>query len=520
MTYIVDGPASGWASNIVGTDFQGAVDALYNIFTARLRSYPVADAFVSNADTSQSKWGLQLTQRWIQNASWTQEESLGVASGNGALSVNSITYPFTRNIKKITSGQLSYSVMSSNWTILDANLATEELDNPRSASSATPPIYGGYGGAQQAVYTNTQQTTYIATSAWNKFMFIHISGTDYKIVEINATNYAYIREVSTHADEGLLGALNQYYWVFKASTREVIMYELDSLGVRTQVWSPVSVNITIGAWQMSAWSYARWNTLYCGVKRYSATDMGYFQIDMSVTTGPSVTIIWTNIAISSGNTHMKVMGHLDSSDPIAWSNAWLLVAVGRDDLFLLEDTGTFLSFPGAYDNPAHSSFTSCFACALRWGSNLVQNFDTENFYSTVDGVFIKWTRVSPEFNNIGRFVIYVYELDSVADQDALFVGALFDGVAICPSDGLVTLTANGANVAINPLPSNEVMLPNAVRSADLLPININQQEINFELSFANALGREFKLGFDVDESLGNFDTPVASQGSSEIRLEM
>lgn len=50
--------------------YDTAVDGSYSVYNAAIKNYPVANAFVDGSDTSQEKWGLQVTARTTQNNAW------------------------------------------------------------------------------------------------------------------------------------------------------------------------------------------------------------------------------------------------------------------------------------------------------------------------------------------------------------------------------------------------------------------------------------------------------------------
>lgn len=86
--------------------YDTAVDAAYTVYNATLKDYPVANAFVDGANTSQVKWGLQIAARATQNTAWKAQLTYGVASGTGALAPYSITYGFARTISKLEAGNI------------------------------------------------------------------------------------------------------------------------------------------------------------------------------------------------------------------------------------------------------------------------------------------------------------------------------------------------------------------------------------------------------------------------------
>lgn len=59
---------AGSGSSAVAYDT--AIDGSYSVYNATIKNYPVANAFLDGANTSQEKWGLQVTNRATQNTAW------------------------------------------------------------------------------------------------------------------------------------------------------------------------------------------------------------------------------------------------------------------------------------------------------------------------------------------------------------------------------------------------------------------------------------------------------------------
>lgn len=227
--------------------YDTTVDGSYSVYSAALKDYPVANAFVDTGVTSQEKWGLQVTARATQNNAWKAQLTYGTNSGTGALALNSLTYPFTRTIARLESGNIQTMMYLNGFPTINFDESGNKISTVKNA-----------GGSATSICSGTQNTKGYVTTNTNKFLAV-CDGVTLKTYPVDAN---YVVTSNTPAGTAtvplasfawVVAAKNQYIWVAStymsgASAHSTQfkgqLYSISTSGVLSAVGAQVAIFTT------------------------------------------------------------------------------------------------------------------------------------------------------------------------------------------------------------------------------------------------------------------------------------
>lgn len=211
--------------------YDTTIDGTYNIYTATLKNYPVSNAFVSGAFTSQEKWGLQVSARSTQNSAWASQFSFGTTAGTGALSRDSLTYPFTKTISAVDSGSIQTFLYAKNHPRATFNESTKVI---QTADDSGIPI-----ADENVLY----RRLFVANVGGAKWLIVPFSATQFRSYPLNGSYKAtgtFVASTIANAQGSttIIGAKNNYVWAIlnnNFSSLIGVIYTVGVDGVLTEV---------------------------------------------------------------------------------------------------------------------------------------------------------------------------------------------------------------------------------------------------------------------------------------------
>lgn len=511
MQISIPSKLSSGGSATAPANYAGFVDLNYNIFSERLLQFNIPTAFVSGADTSQAEWGLaNLGARHSQNNTWNSAYTMALASGTGALTLNSITRSFVNDIKDVKSGLVKFSIFDNNsadkcLAFDDTNKRISSITNSANASS---------------IMTGTQsQTGFIATNK-NNFLII-TDGLVVKSVPVDVNGNIIAGTINTYTLTGMSGASTlgtfvavakaQYAWITAITTSDYMtgyvqgwLLSVSSTGVITAVASGTAVDsgaISGGGsivTQAMFGSYVKNNTAYCvsAFQRVSnnATKDKVFSIDLSNVAAFSITTIKDSPGTLNSASKIK------AAIPVGWDGTNVIfTAPGLTRVYTC-------TAAGAVD----TGYTPLTGYFMRY-NNTVAKMSTQslNFNSTSDvanfnykgQLFLGYD--TSIYNNI----IEVFKMTGTNEQDdAAAVQKMIVKNATTYGDGLA-FQMNGTTYGTDLIGSI-----GQFTIAQIYTQTAGTKNINFKLYVANGSGRSLKMGFGVTG--GTYATPTGANNLS------
>lgn len=236
------------------------VDMNYKIFTARLMSFSIPNAWLdSEVDYSQAeRWLCNLGSRNDQNNNWNTLFSLATFAGTGALEVFSTTRTFISSIALVNYAQVKFAVFENTTT---EKCVTIDTTNKRISAITV-------SANASAIITWTQSSKWYIVTNTNKFLII----CDWNViksvpVDANWNIIAWTINTATYSSKcNVACALNQYVWIVWWDTVSFFwqLYSVSSAWVLSTVWA--SQTLYTHNWSVndsqSFWSYVKNTTCY------------------------------------------------------------------------------------------------------------------------------------------------------------------------------------------------------------------------------------------------------------------
>lgn len=515
--------------------YDTAVDGSYNIFSAALKNYPVTNAFVDGADTSQEKWGLQVTNRTAQNNIFKGQLSYGVASGTGALSRKSITYPFTKTIVSLDSGNVQTAIYQNGFPTVTLDETNKVILNTKT---------GGYATAVGS--SSDDKVGFVATNT-NKFLCVGNSGGVVKVYSVNA-NYAVTGLASSFTISGrrtwVVAAKNQYVWVVSclaygggAGYDQIWyggLYSCSSAGVLTLVGSEVTLGTVTNGNQQSIsnqltalGSYVVANTCHLFCEGTASGNYGmrirfYNTINMSTVSGFTT----TQVKVESAN-------GLAGNGTSVWSwfnygyTGYYNLNVGFDgtQLNIVTNLGTaatpdiyqITNSVGGWVDTTVNAFAN-FDYHLRYTkTTALQSTQANNVLINNSTINIKGTTVVGTYTNLHQAVVMIYEMDGTIEQDA----AAGNKGYIMPCTASANGSGNDLVLKLNGTTYLTKTLQNTInwsvsQNFTVTYIAVGASKLNFELYLENSDGDDMKIGFGL--SGGTYAAPTGNYETSTINV--
>lgn len=519
--------------------YDTVVDATYSVYNAALKDYPVTNAFTDGADTSVTKWGLQSTNRTTQNNIFKGHLSHTTAAGTSALSLKSITYPFTRTISSLDSGNVQTMFYQNGLPTVKFNTTNKNISN----------VYvGGYATAIGGSTRN--KNIFIASSGGNRFAVQADSSGNVYTYSLNANN-AVTGLAQTLAISGrrawVIAAKNQYVWVvtmhFTGNTNTDAyriygrLYSVSSTGVLTLVGSEVSIlslNQGNGAGSSSfssaVGSYVINNTAHLivdivGGSSYSTKHQGYHTVDLATVSAFTFTqrqITTADTSVASGDLGYNGFGPSSS-------NRYTEIVTGFNGTYCLYVTnlGTAAT-PDVYrvstgatfaDSTVNYFATFDYMCRLKASTTLLSTANS-NWYCDTSSTFKVLGTVahSGTFTNLYQSLVFMYEMTGTNQMDDVgaFKDMPFPCAALPAGEADFTLKLNGSAY----LTKNYANTINFNTSSNfnwtITRVAVNATKLNFELAFANNGAVDTKIGFSLNG--GTYAAPTGNYELSTINV--
>lgn len=507
------GWGAGWSS---AASYEDVIDSSYLIYSASLKNYPVASAFVStiSANESQEKWGLQIPSRTLQNDARKTELSFNAASGATALSLHSITWPFESALSNLDTASIQTGLYLNGYaTVQTIDLALWNIDNIK-ISGTTEVAYGSTTAGTVPQHTGARG--FVCDVAWTKFLVYQYEHRNAHVVELDA-NYSFVSvkavlETSNSlaaGDEGnVVGSNGAYFWTIGtegSATTVCRLYQLDSLWQPTQIGADNVINASREVQAGS--SYRLWNEIHYLSKEYASNRILKLRIDATVLTWPTLTVDqnfttsagfqwWTYIFWSSFDTGLDRFYATDWSGRIwSWSGA-----TNPTEIHPAWTYGNIVSW--LYINPAHG------------GDVIADILDYENqlFYSNGSDLVMKGNVFGTW---MGNKMIFMYEWTTTGKQSDDFVGMYVEWYAFAHDDGYLRLKVNGTQEALID-PQNTITPEWFCPLFSLTDVALSAQEVDFELVWDNVNLISSRIYFGT--TWGTYNAPIGNYETSSMNV--
>lgn len=514
-------------SSATAVAYDTAIDGAYSIYNATIKNYPVANAFVDGADTSQEKWWLQVSARATQNNAWKAQLSFGVTSGTGVLSRRSITYPFGRTISKIDDA----SIQAWFYWRWQSTVTFNESTNVLAASRW---------------WTNTSvtwrfQKSYIATSGGNKFA-IMADGSGIYSYAVSATGVLTTWTVlSTQTipftptlvgiqfqSSCFIAAVKwQFIWWIKLSKDgqgswwgifrvHKQLFSIDSAWVMTTVWSQENDTVFTFASNGSntanfnSWSYTVNNTAHLvSLHGIAGPDRSanYHTIDLTNTSAFADTLIKTDNASTTLFTAYTWLVNVWYDGTSALIVTWL-GTISTPDIYKIDATSLA-------DTGVNASFAPTETAQYRQ-TTTVMSTDTNQVRTSSDKFKIKWSDTNGSITNLSTNSVWMYEMTGTNNESQQSALIWVYTPNTCVATGTLTLKANTVTVDTNVL-SNTINVP-VSQILNVSNANISSDRINFELSYDNIDANDTKIWFWL--TWWTYASPTGNYETSTINLTL
>ncbi len=500
---------SWWLSSSVWS-YEELIDSKYDLYSVQMKNYPVPNVYNDWTHSSQEAWWLQIDSRSNQNQSWKDYYWLNVFSWNTNLNVHSFTWNFTASIKNIISWSIKSRLYSSLWNAIDFDWTAWRISEVRRVDSSDINI-------QQI---NTKW--FIVNSWWNNFLVRWWTSANIYIVPCTnswePTWTEYTEEIDSQDlwwacrqwNVYIVWAKNEYFWIWYWAKREYAinwnvavamrwsLYKANSDWSITLIdhWTTISKSwwySSYHSWEVSCWSYVKWNNIYFYSNAYSRSESpSYYArmreiwvIDMSNTTTFTHTT-WKHDEDNSSwyfdwITDLAVVWfdwtniiYVDSSKDIQQcTNAWVISDTWSDYI------ASIYNHPACYRN----SVTK------------LENF-SNNIIADDDELNIHWTITSWWITDIYRYHVRIYKTDWVNEEDDALEWMLVKWISADYQNNLIL------NLNINWVLNEKIIdytnyiWPSIIDTTSAIPYtDIDELFIKFHLELINPSWINLKLWF-------------------------
>lgn len=492
------------SSGGAAADYNTTVDSKYNAYNIRVAAFNVADAFDEGLETSQARWGvMNLAARKGQNDIFYGQESINLITGTGALSANSITYPFTANVKKLESGQVRAAVLFQDTlkgSIFWINETTKLLENGFSTA-------GDFDHTKLHSYRNTVKS-YILTHSATDYLCI-MEGTTVAIYSLDGNGCP--NNLVTTYNNGYYGCIivkGDKIWLCytqSVSDKATIYLKLLSFDGATisQVGSTALVAQSWSAVNAGAPAYGRFmgglkgnNGYFMAATNKNTTSStynvaNYFRVDLTNTTAtPTFTSLYS-----------------------AASNYWCLAEYGTfytgffdyDTEACYLQLGTSINVisggtSSAYGTGDYSVDSSNRLFNVYSTAGLTASLSNSLQISTTANLKYKGTDISGTLHYIGGYI----SMSEVYRED-LFEKYLGSNVIVA---GTITLDVNTTEVYSASLPG---FASDQFLTIPLPGTTMDAASLNFQIDTSETNGVQYWIGFWITG--GNYAAPTGTTKS-------